>query len=75
MSVSVSAATPLGVIIVPGDSDLETCRLLIDGLQDDRDQVWTRETLTLSLHVSQVLCPVESLTPTLPVSLMSSSEQ
>uniref|UniRef100_A0A3P8X6B1 Diacylglycerol kinase n=1 Tax=Cynoglossus semilaevis TaxID=244447 RepID=A0A3P8X6B1_CYNSE len=45
------ASTPLGVIIVPGDSDLETCRLLIDGLQDDQDQVWARETLTLSLHV------------------------
>ncbi|XP_018515972.1 diacylglycerol kinase zeta isoform X2 [Lates calcarifer] len=32
------ASTPLGVITVPGDSDLETCRLLIDRLQDDLDQ-------------------------------------
>lgn len=36
---SVSAATPLGVIIVPGDSDLETCRLLIERLHDNLDQV------------------------------------
>uniref|UniRef100_A0A7N6B245 Diacylglycerol kinase n=1 Tax=Anabas testudineus TaxID=64144 RepID=A0A7N6B245_ANATE len=33
------ASTPLGVITVPGDSDLETCRLLIERLQDDLDQV------------------------------------
>uniref|UniRef100_A0A3Q3JT45 Diacylglycerol kinase n=2 Tax=Monopterus albus TaxID=43700 RepID=A0A3Q3JT45_MONAL len=32
------ASTPLGVITVPGDSDLETCRLLIERLQDDLDQ-------------------------------------
>uniref|UniRef100_A0A3Q3EGS5 Diacylglycerol kinase n=1 Tax=Labrus bergylta TaxID=56723 RepID=A0A3Q3EGS5_9LABR len=30
--------TPLGVITVPGDSDLETCRLLIERLHDDLDQ-------------------------------------
>uniref|UniRef100_A0A3Q3XDY5 Diacylglycerol kinase n=1 Tax=Mola mola TaxID=94237 RepID=A0A3Q3XDY5_MOLML len=36
---SVSAATPLGVITVPGDSDLETCRLLIERLHDNLDQV------------------------------------
>ncbi|XP_029010247.2 diacylglycerol kinase zeta [Betta splendens] len=32
------ASTPLGVITVPGDSDLETCRLLIERLQDNLDQ-------------------------------------
>nr|XP_043891870.1 diacylglycerol kinase zeta isoform X3 [Solea senegalensis] len=32
------AAMPLGAITVPGDSDLETCRLLIDRLQDSVDQ-------------------------------------
>ncbi|KAF3706017.1 Diacylglycerol kinase zeta [Channa argus] len=32
------ASTPLGMITVPGDSDLETCRLLIDRLQDYLDQ-------------------------------------
>lgn len=29
------ASTPLGVITVPGDSDLETCRLLIERLHDN----------------------------------------
>lgn len=33
------AARPLGVITVPGDSDLETCRLLIERLHDNLDQV------------------------------------
>ncbi|CAJ1055808.1 diacylglycerol kinase zeta [Xyrichtys novacula] len=33
------ASMPLGVITVPGDSDLETCRLLIDRLQDNLDQM------------------------------------
>uniref|UniRef100_A0A3Q0SM55 Diacylglycerol kinase n=1 Tax=Amphilophus citrinellus TaxID=61819 RepID=A0A3Q0SM55_AMPCI len=33
------ASTPLGVITVPGDSDLETCRLLIDRLQDNLECV------------------------------------
>uniref|UniRef100_A0A8C2WYH6 Diacylglycerol kinase n=1 Tax=Cyclopterus lumpus TaxID=8103 RepID=A0A8C2WYH6_CYCLU len=28
------ASTPLGIITVPGDSDLETCRLFIEGLYD-----------------------------------------
>ncbi|XP_040895274.1 diacylglycerol kinase zeta isoform X2 [Toxotes jaculatrix] len=32
------ASMPLGVITVPGDSDLETCRLLIERLQDNLDQ-------------------------------------
>uniref|UniRef100_A0A669BBH3 Diacylglycerol kinase n=1 Tax=Oreochromis niloticus TaxID=8128 RepID=A0A669BBH3_ORENI len=32
------AALPLGVITVPGDSDLETCRLHIDRLQDNLEQ-------------------------------------
>uniref|UniRef100_A0A672ZID7 Diacylglycerol kinase n=1 Tax=Sphaeramia orbicularis TaxID=375764 RepID=A0A672ZID7_9TELE len=32
------ASTPLGLITVPGDSDLETCRLLIERLQDNLDQ-------------------------------------
>ncbi|XP_054865177.1 diacylglycerol kinase zeta isoform X2 [Amphiprion ocellaris] len=32
------ASMALGVITVPGDSDLETCRLLIDRLQDNLDQ-------------------------------------
>lgn len=32
-------ALPLGVITVPGDSDLETCRLHIDRLQDNLEQV------------------------------------
>ncbi|XP_071318214.1 diacylglycerol kinase zeta-like isoform X3 [Trachinotus anak] len=32
------ASTPLGVITVPGDSDLETCRLLIEHLQENLDQ-------------------------------------
>uniref|UniRef100_A0A8C4E4S3 Diacylglycerol kinase n=1 Tax=Dicentrarchus labrax TaxID=13489 RepID=A0A8C4E4S3_DICLA len=34
-----AASTPLGVITVPGDSDLETCRLLIERLHDHLDQV------------------------------------
>uniref|UniRef100_A0A3Q1B806 Diacylglycerol kinase n=1 Tax=Amphiprion ocellaris TaxID=80972 RepID=A0A3Q1B806_AMPOC len=33
------ASMALGVITVPGDSDLETCRLLIDRLQDNLDQI------------------------------------
>uniref|UniRef100_A0A3Q4N134 Diacylglycerol kinase n=1 Tax=Neolamprologus brichardi TaxID=32507 RepID=A0A3Q4N134_NEOBR len=33
------ASLPLGVITVPGDSDLETCRLHIDRLQDNLEQV------------------------------------
>ncbi|XP_072242876.1 LOW QUALITY PROTEIN: diacylglycerol kinase zeta-like [Leuresthes tenuis] len=32
------ASTPLGVITVPGDSDLETCRLHIERLQDNLEQ-------------------------------------
>ncbi|XP_029952835.1 diacylglycerol kinase zeta, partial [Salarias fasciatus] len=32
------ASTPLGVITVPGDSDLETCRLLIERLHDNPEQ-------------------------------------
>uniref|UniRef100_A0A087Y3W9 Diacylglycerol kinase n=1 Tax=Poecilia formosa TaxID=48698 RepID=A0A087Y3W9_POEFO len=32
------ASTPLGVIVVPGDSDLEMCRLHIERLQDNPDQ-------------------------------------
>ncbi|XP_073327775.1 diacylglycerol kinase zeta isoform X1 [Pagrus major] len=32
------ASMPLGVITVPGDSDLETCRLLIERLHDNLDQ-------------------------------------
>ncbi|XP_070686583.1 diacylglycerol kinase zeta isoform X1 [Pempheris klunzingeri] len=32
------ASTPLGVITVPGDSDLETCRLLIERLHNNLDQ-------------------------------------
>uniref|UniRef100_A0A3B4EVW4 Diacylglycerol kinase n=1 Tax=Pundamilia nyererei TaxID=303518 RepID=A0A3B4EVW4_9CICH len=36
---------PLGVITVPGDSDLETCRLHIDRLQDNLEQV-QRESLS-----------------------------
>uniref|UniRef100_A0A8C2X337 Diacylglycerol kinase n=1 Tax=Cyclopterus lumpus TaxID=8103 RepID=A0A8C2X337_CYCLU len=32
------ASTPLGIITVPGDSDLETCRLFIEGLHEDLDQ-------------------------------------
>ncbi|XP_043981867.1 diacylglycerol kinase zeta isoform X3 [Gambusia affinis] len=32
------ASTPLGVIVVPGDSDLEMCRLHIERLQDNQDQ-------------------------------------
>uniref|UniRef100_A0A7N6BNK9 Diacylglycerol kinase n=1 Tax=Anabas testudineus TaxID=64144 RepID=A0A7N6BNK9_ANATE len=54
---TVSYTTPLGVITVPGDSDLETCRLLIERLQDDLDQVRQRsdrravcQTKCLSLH-------------------------
>ncbi|XP_005795871.1 diacylglycerol kinase zeta isoform X2 [Xiphophorus maculatus] len=31
------ASTPLGVIVVPGDSDLEMCRLHIERLQDNHD--------------------------------------
>ncbi|XP_032437140.1 diacylglycerol kinase zeta isoform X2 [Xiphophorus hellerii] len=31
------ASTPLGVIVVPGDSDLEMCRLHIERLQDNQD--------------------------------------
>ncbi|XP_026220718.1 diacylglycerol kinase zeta isoform X1 [Anabas testudineus] len=46
------ASTPLGVITVPGDSDLETCRLLIERLQDDLDQDCDARTKgeCLSLH-------------------------
>uniref|UniRef100_A0A3P8X755 Diacylglycerol kinase n=1 Tax=Cynoglossus semilaevis TaxID=244447 RepID=A0A3P8X755_CYNSE len=54
VSVCVFAATPLGVIIVPGDSDLETCRLLIDGLQDDQDQVWSSDTMSKTLTLSSL---------------------
>ncbi|XP_029283010.1 diacylglycerol kinase zeta-like isoform X2 [Cottoperca gobio] len=32
------ASTPLGVITVPGDSDLETCRLLIERLHGDLEE-------------------------------------
>uniref|UniRef100_A0AAV2KX67 Diacylglycerol kinase n=1 Tax=Knipowitschia caucasica TaxID=637954 RepID=A0AAV2KX67_KNICA len=32
------ASTPLGLITVPGDCDLETCRRHIERLQDDTDQ-------------------------------------
>ncbi|XP_038138129.1 diacylglycerol kinase zeta isoform X2 [Cyprinodon tularosa] len=32
------ASTPLGVIVVPGDSDLEMCRLHIERIQDNQDQ-------------------------------------
>lgn len=32
------ASSPLGVIIVPGDSDLEMCRLHIERIQDNLDQ-------------------------------------
>ncbi|XP_034031668.1 diacylglycerol kinase zeta [Thalassophryne amazonica] len=32
------ASTPLGTITIPGESDLETCRLLIERLQDSVDQ-------------------------------------
>lgn len=39
VNILVLAAMPLGVITVPGDSDLETCRLLIERLQDSLDQV------------------------------------
>uniref|UniRef100_A0A3Q4HTK5 Diacylglycerol kinase n=1 Tax=Neolamprologus brichardi TaxID=32507 RepID=A0A3Q4HTK5_NEOBR len=39
------ASLPLGVITVPGDSDLETCRLHIDRLQDNLEQV-QRESLS-----------------------------
>ncbi|KAM8890715.1 diacylglycerol kinase zeta isoform 2-T4 [Spinachia spinachia] len=37
------ASTSLGVITVPRDSDLETCRLLIEHLHDDLDQVHQRQ--------------------------------
>uniref|UniRef100_A0A3B4A1X2 Diacylglycerol kinase n=1 Tax=Periophthalmus magnuspinnatus TaxID=409849 RepID=A0A3B4A1X2_9GOBI len=36
------ASTPLGLITVPGDCDLETCRRHIERLQDDTDQVKTQ---------------------------------
>uniref|UniRef100_A0A671TK44 Diacylglycerol kinase n=1 Tax=Sparus aurata TaxID=8175 RepID=A0A671TK44_SPAAU len=38
------ASMPLGVITVPGDSDLETCRLLIERLHDNLDQRIDSET-------------------------------
>ncbi|XP_037307300.2 diacylglycerol kinase zeta isoform X1 [Pungitius pungitius] len=37
------ASTSLGVITVPRDSDLETCRLLIERLHEDLDQVHQRQ--------------------------------
>ncbi|XP_016888329.1 diacylglycerol kinase zeta [Cynoglossus semilaevis] len=57
------ASTPLGVIIVPGDSDLETCRLLIDGLQDDQDQSSDTMSKTLTLSsLSRRWCFLDSTT-------------
>ncbi|KAM3870041.1 diacylglycerol kinase zeta [Diretmus argenteus] len=47
------ASTPLGVIIVPGDSDLETCRLHIERLQDNLDQ--DRDEMTAESVTSQKL--------------------
>uniref|UniRef100_A0A7N8XW26 Diacylglycerol kinase n=1 Tax=Mastacembelus armatus TaxID=205130 RepID=A0A7N8XW26_9TELE len=41
------ASTPLGVITVPGDSDLETCRLHIERLQDNLDQCLTSQKLSM----------------------------
>uniref|UniRef100_A0A667ZKI6 Diacylglycerol kinase n=1 Tax=Myripristis murdjan TaxID=586833 RepID=A0A667ZKI6_9TELE len=40
------ASTPLGVIIVPGDSDLETCRSHIERLQDNLDQCLSSQKLS-----------------------------
>uniref|UniRef100_A0A8C2WZ15 Diacylglycerol kinase n=1 Tax=Cyclopterus lumpus TaxID=8103 RepID=A0A8C2WZ15_CYCLU len=57
------ASTPLGIITVPGDSDLETCRLFIEGLHEDLDQEQQR--LDQSLRVRP---PTENLTPGLCVS-------
>lgn len=36
MSVPCHAAVPLGIIVVPGDSDLELCRTQIERLQEVR---------------------------------------
>lgn len=40
------------MITVPGDSDLETCRLLIERLQDNLDQVLHRPTTGLGFIVA-----------------------
>uniref|UniRef100_A0A8C2WYH4 Diacylglycerol kinase n=1 Tax=Cyclopterus lumpus TaxID=8103 RepID=A0A8C2WYH4_CYCLU len=44
------ASTPLGIITVPGDSDLETCRLFIEGLHEDLDQEHGSALLPVVLH-------------------------
>uniref|UniRef100_A0A3B4EWW7 Diacylglycerol kinase n=1 Tax=Pundamilia nyererei TaxID=303518 RepID=A0A3B4EWW7_9CICH len=41
------ASLPLGVITVPGDSDLETCRLHIDRLQDNLEQSLSSHKLSM----------------------------
>lgn len=56
---SVSAATPLGVITVPGDSDLETCRLLIERLHDNLDQVQQNRT-TVSKYKKKSIAAAET---------------
>lgn len=34
------SAIPLGLIVIPGDSDLETCRVQIEKLQEVKRQSW-----------------------------------
>uniref|UniRef100_A0A8C6SW56 Diacylglycerol kinase n=1 Tax=Neogobius melanostomus TaxID=47308 RepID=A0A8C6SW56_9GOBI len=40
------ASTPLGLITVPGDCDLETCRRHIERMQDDTDQCFSSQKLS-----------------------------
>uniref|UniRef100_A0A665UM97 Diacylglycerol kinase n=1 Tax=Echeneis naucrates TaxID=173247 RepID=A0A665UM97_ECHNA len=43
------ASTPLGVITVPGDSDLEMCRLFVEQLQENLDQKESLSSQKLSM--------------------------
>uniref|UniRef100_A0A668A4E5 Diacylglycerol kinase n=1 Tax=Myripristis murdjan TaxID=586833 RepID=A0A668A4E5_9TELE len=56
-------STPLGVIIVPGDSDLETCRSHIERLQDNLDQVDTATGQVEAATVSAECLSSQKLSP------------
>ncbi|XP_029378467.1 diacylglycerol kinase zeta-like isoform X2 [Echeneis naucrates] len=54
------ASTPLGVITVPGDSDLEMCRLFVEQLQENLDQV--QQTSLSSQKLSMKWCFLDCTT-------------
>ncbi|XP_028287158.1 diacylglycerol kinase zeta isoform X2 [Parambassis ranga] len=56
------ASKPLGVITVPGDSDLETCRLFIDRLQDLDQDCDSMRGETLSQKLSMKWCFLDCTT-------------